>query len=112
MMPLCMPCYAISPLSVNSGVNPPKHSGFSPPAGTGKVHLYLFSMFSHMCAVSFVSCLPGSKSWEHNGPCLGLDNSAYEWEGERGGSNGEGQKEATGSSLHSGLSFFLMCHVS
>ncbi|KAI9527744.1 hypothetical protein NQZ68_027834 [Dissostichus eleginoides] len=20
------------------------------------------------------------KSWQHNGPCLGLDNSPYEWE--------------------------------
>lgn len=75
--------------------------------GSVKVHLYSSSLFSRVCAVSFVSCLPGSKSWEHNGPCLGLDNSPYEWEWGGGGSDGEReterQKGATGSSLHSPL---------
>ena len=36
-----------------------------------------------------MACLPGSKSWEHNGPCLGLDNGLYEWEWERRERRGE-----------------------
>lgn len=47
------------------------------------MHVFPVSVISHVCAVSFVSSLAGSKSWEHNGPCLGPDNRLYEWQPER-----------------------------
>lgn len=79
-----LPCHAARPQNVNSGAS------FSVPAGTGTdceaafcLVTVSFSILSHVSAISFVSCLPESKSWEHNGPCLSLDNSHYEWEWER-----------------------------
>lgn len=84
----------------------PTRSGFFSQAV--KVHLFSFSIFSHVCAISFVSFLPGSKIWEHKGPCLSLDNSHNEWEWERRELWRE--KRTIGSSLHSRLSFFLMSH--
>lgn len=113
-----VPCCATTPQNVNSGAKHQNSGVFSVPAGTGTGWEAAFlgnwnsSVYFHVSAISFVSCLPGSKSWEHNGPCLSLDNSHYEWERERG-SGGEWQKGATGSSLHSELSIFLgMCRIS
>lgn len=52
-------------------------------AKAAEVRLFSLSIFSRVCAISFVSRLPGSKSLEHNGPCLGPDNSHFEWKWER-----------------------------
>lgn len=102
------PAMQSAPLNLNSIVNHWNIQPFLPQQGLAqavKMHLFSFSIFSHVCAISFVSFLPGSKSLEHNGPCLGLDNSHYEWEWKRGEQWGE-----TGSSHQSALNFCDVSH--
>lgn len=78
-----------------------------------KVRLFSFSIFSHVFAIPFVSCLLGSKSWKHNGSCLGLDNSHNEWEWERREGQGERKTERGHRKLssHHTVIFFLFFDV-
>lgn len=71
-------------------------------------------VYFHMCVpFSFVSCLLGSKSWEHNGPCLGLDNSHYEWVWEREEGAAERDRKGLQEALFTADCHFLgMCLIS
>lgn len=72
-----------SSCNIKSGANRPIQVFLSQQGLTQavKVHLFSFSIFSRVCAISFVSSLPLNKSWDHKK--LGLDNSHNEWEWER-----------------------------
>lgn len=79
--------------------------------GHGDMPVFSFSIFSHVFAIPFVSCLLGNKSWKHNGSCLGLDNSHNEWEWERREGQGERKTERGHrklSSHHTVIFFFFL----